>query len=383
VQRDTADAVLAAKECLAGFEGHILLMAGDTPLFEKESLKTLLGMHRAEGALLSFLTSHLDNPRGYGRVLREGGKAVAIVEEKNATKEQRALCEVNTGCYVVRATFLWEALLALSPNALTGEYYLTDLVAAAAKAGGVKTFCVEAAEARGINDREQLAEASDCMRRRILSIHMRAGVTVLCPQSTWVEAGVQLGRDCHLGPQVFIGGSSVLAEGVNVGQGSMLTNCRIGEGAHIKPYSILEEAEVGAGCVVGPFARLRPDTKLGEAVHIGNFVETKNAVFCKGAKANHLSYLGDVDIGEASNIGAGTITCNYDGFAKHHSSIGQGAFIGSDVQLVSPVRIGDGAWVAAGTTVTQDVPDNALAISRSPQHNKGGYALRLKQKKRR
>jgi bifunctional UDP-N-acetylglucosamine pyrophosphorylase/glucosamine-1-phosphate N-acetyltransferase len=381
-QRGTADAVLSAKACLEGFEGDVLLMAGDTPLFEEGSLKALLEAHREGGALLSFVTSKLDNPRGYGRVLREGGKAVAVVEEKNATEAQRALKETNTGCYVAKASFLWEALAALSPNALTGELYLTDMVAAAAKEGAVQTLHVEATEALGVNDKVQLAQATDCMRRRILEGHMRAGVTVLCPQSTWVEAGATLGRDCALGPQVFIGGGSRLEEGVRIEQGSRVEDSRLGAGVHIKPYSVLEGAVVGEACVVGPFARLRPGTRLEEGVHLGNFVEVKNAVLQRGAKANHLSYLGDVDIGEASNVGAGTITCNYDGFAKHRSTIGKAAFIGSDVQLVSPVRVGDGAWVAAGTTVTKDVPDNALALSRAPQHNKPDYALRLKQKKR-
>ena len=381
-QRGTADAVLCAKACLSGFEGDVLLMAGDTPLFEEESLKTLLQRHREAGALLSFLTSTLDNPQGYGRVLREDGKAVAIVEEKNATKAQRAISEINTGCYVAKSSFLWKALAQFSPNALTGELYLTDMVAWAAEVGGVETLCVEASEALGVNDKLQLAKATAHMRQRILNAHMRAGVTVLCPQSTWVEAGVQLGADCLLGPQVFVGGTSVLAEGVRVEQGSHLTDCRIGAGAHIKPYSVLEGAVVGEGCVVGPFARLRPGTRLEEGVHIGNFVETKNAVLARGTKANHLSYLGDVDIGEKSNVGAGTITCNYDGFAKHRSTVGKAVFIGSDVQLVSPINIGDGAWVAAGTTVTQNVPENALAISRCPQQNKADYALRLRKKKR-
>jgi len=381
-QLGTADAVLAAREALAGFEGDILLLSGDTPLLEEGSLQALLGLHRERGALLSFLVSTLENPQGYGRVLREGGKAVGVAEEKNATPAQRALREVNAGCYIARAPFLWEALASLSPNALTGELYLTDMVALAAKAGVVQTLHVEAQTALGVNDKLQLSQVTSCMRQRILEAHMRAGVTVLCPQSTWVEAGVQLGADCVLGPQVFIGEGSVLEEGVRVEQGSMLTRCRIGAGAHIKPYSVLEEALVGEGCVVGPFARLRPGTQLGEAVHIGNFVETKNAVLSKGVKANHLSYLGDVDIGEASNVGAGTICCNYDGFAKHRSTVGKAVFVGSDVQLVSPVRIGDGAWIAAGTTLTKDVPDNALALSRSPQQNKPDYALRLRQKKR-
>ena len=382
-QRGTADAVLSAKACLKGFEGDIVLMAGDTPLLEEGSLKTLLEMHRAQGALLSFLTSTLENPHGYGRILRQGGEAVAIIEEKNATEEERAICEVNAGCYVVRASFLWRALEALAPNALTGELYLTDMVALAAREGAVKTLQVEAVQALGVNDKGQLAQVTACMRQRIVEAHMRAGVTVLCPSSTWVEAGVKIGRDCLLAPQVCIGEGSVLEEGVRVEQGSIVTASHIGARAHIKPYSVVEGATVGEGCVLGPFARLRPGTQLGEAVHLGNFVETKNAVLHKGVKANHLSYLGDVDIGEGSNVGAGTIACNYDGFAKHTSRIGKAAFIGSDVQLVAPVRIGDGAWVAAGTTVTKDVPDNALAISRSPQQNRLDYASRLRQRKRR
>ncbi|MCL2259137.1 MAG: bifunctional UDP-N-acetylglucosamine diphosphorylase/glucosamine-1-phosphate N-acetyltransferase GlmU [Cystobacterineae bacterium] len=381
-QRGTADAVLAAKGILAGFEGDILLIAGDTPLLEEGRLRCLLETHHEKGALLSFLTSQLDNPHGYGRIWREGGKAVAVVEEKNATPAQRSLHEVNTGCYVVQSAFLWKALAALLPNPLTGEFYLTDVVAVAAGEGGVETLCVEEAEAMGVNDKLQLAQATTHMRQRILNAHMRAGTTLLCPQSTWIEAGVEIGEDCTLGPQVFIGGNSILGEGVRIEQGSLLTHCRIAAGAHIKPYSILEEAVVGAGCILGPFARLRPGTKLEEGVHIGNFVETKNATLSKGAKANHLSYLGDADIGEGTNVGAGTITCNYDGFAKHRSTIGKGAFIGSDVQLVSPVRVGDGAWVAAGTTLTKDVPEGALAISRTVQQNKLDYAARLKEKKR-
>ncbi|MCL2625711.1 MAG: bifunctional UDP-N-acetylglucosamine diphosphorylase/glucosamine-1-phosphate N-acetyltransferase GlmU [Cystobacterineae bacterium] len=384
-QRGTADAVLAAKGVLAEFKGDILLMAGDTALLEEGSLGRLLALHRKEGALLSFLTSMLDNPHGYGRIWRQDGRAVAVIEEKNATEAQRALREVNVGCYVVQSAFLWKALEALSPNPLTGEFYLTDIVAAAARGGGeggIETLCIPEAEAMGVNDKVQLAQATDGMRRRILHRHMLAGVTLLCPQSTWIEAGVEIGQGCTLGPQVFIGGNSRLEEAIKIDQGSHITDCHIGAGTHLKPYCVLEGAVVGPGCMLGPFARLRPGTRLEEAVHIGNFVETKNAVLSKGAKANHLSYLGDVDIGEATNVGAGTITCNYDGFAKHRSRIGKGAFIGSDVQLVSPVCIGDNAWVAAGATVTQDVPEGALAISRIPQQNKLDYAGRLKEKKR-
>ena len=380
-QNGTADAVRSARSALEGFQGTVLILYGDTPLIQRESLESLLALHAKSGGKLSLVTFRKHQPKGYGRIVREGGKVARIVEEKDATDEQRKIDEVNAGLYAVDAEFLWRGLEHIRPNNAQKELYLTDLVALAAAEGPVEALNVDGDEMSGVNSRGELAACARALQTRINARHMEAGVTFADPATTYIEETVVLAQDVELGPNVSLRGTTKLATGVRVDQGSILTNAQVAEGAEIKPYSVMDDAVVGPRCVIGPFARLRPGTVLEEGVHVGNFTETKKAHIGKGSKANHLSYLGDAEIGAGVNVGAGTITCNYDGVNKHLTVIEDGAFIGSDSQLVAPVRIGKGALVGAGTTVTKDVPADALVVSRTPATVKEGWAAARRKRK--
>lgn len=376
-QRGTGDAVNAARGSLTGFSGAVLILYGDVPLLTVETLKRLLAAYDPAKGPLAMISCRLADPTGYGRVLRGAGNVVqGIVEHKDATAEQKLVSEVNAGIYVVDAKFLWGALERLTPQNAQGELYLTDIVAQAAKVGTVAVIEAPAEETAGVNDRAELADRAEVIRARINLRHMRLGVTLTHPASTFIDAGVEIGPETSIAPNVSIHGDCEIGAHVTIGQGSVLTHTTVGDGAEVKPYSVLEEAVVGPKCHVGPFARLRPGTVLEEGVHVGNFVETKKARLRKGTKAGHLAYLGDADIGAGCNIGAGTITCNYDGVNKHETVLGAGVFIGSDTQLVAPVRVGDGAFIGAGSTITEDVPAGALSISRTPQTIKEGWAER-------
>jgi bifunctional UDP-N-acetylglucosamine pyrophosphorylase/glucosamine-1-phosphate N-acetyltransferase len=318
-------------------------------------------------------------------VLRAEGRVVRVVEERDATASERALQEVNAGVYAVDARFLMASLSSLRPSNAQGEYYLTDLVALAAASGGVASVAVDFEETAGVNDRVGLADCARVLRRRINQAHMRAGVTLEDPDTTLIEVGVELAADVVVEAFVTLRQGTRIARGVHLGQGSILDAVDVGEETEIRPYCVFEHSRVGPRCILGPFARLRPGSELGEGVHLGNFVELKKTRLGKGSKANHLSYLGDAVVGAGVNVGAGTIICNYDGVAKHLTEVGDNVFIGSDSQLVAPVRVGAGAFIAAGTTLTEDVPEDALALSRAPQVVKPGWARlrreRLKQKK--
>ena len=376
-QRGTGDAVAAARGSLTGFSGAILILYGDVPLLTVDTLKRLIAAYDPAQGPLAMISCKLNDPTGYGRVLRGVGHRVeGIVEHKDATPEQRLITEVNAGIYVVDAKFLWGALERLTPQNAQGELYLTDIVSQAAKVGRVAVIEAPAEETAGVNDRAELADRAEVIRQRINLRHLRAGVTLVHPASTFIDAGVEIGPETTIGPNVSIQGDCEIGAHATLGQGAVLMHTTVGDGAEVKPYSVLEEAIVGPKCHVGPFARLRPGTVLDEGVHVGNFVETKKARLRKGVKAGHLSYLGDADIGAGSNIGAGTITCNYDGVNKHETVLGSGVFIGSDTQLVAPVRVGDGAFIGAGSTITEDVPAGALSLSRTPQTTKEGWAER-------
>lgn len=378
-QRGTGDAVAAARGALTGFQGAVLILYGDVPLLTADTLKRLIAAYNPSKGPLAMISCRLADPTGYGRVLRGAGHRVeGIVEQKDATDEQRRINEVNAGIYVVDAKFLWGALEKLTPQNAQGELYLTDIVAQAAKVGEVAVVEAAAEETAGVNDRAELAERAEIIRTRINLRHMKAGVTLQHPASTFIDAGVEIGPETTIGPNVSIQGECEIGSGVTIAQGSVLVHTTVGDGAEVKPYSVLEESVVGPKCHVGPFARLRPGTVLDEEVHVGNFVETKKARLRKGVKAGHLAYLGDADIGAGSNIGAGTITCNYDGVSKHQTVLGAGVFVGSDTQLVAPVSVGDGAFIAAGSTITEDVPAGALALSRTAQTTKEGWAERRK-----
>lgn len=377
-QRGTADAVKAAQDALKAHEGRVLILYGDVPLLRRETLQSLLAAHDAAGGVLALVSTTLDDPTGYGRVIREGGKVARIVEHKDCTPEERAVKECNAGIYSVDAAFLWKALAEIKPVNAQGEYYLTDLVEMAAKRGPVAAVAADATETAGVNDKVELAARARVLQQRINEAHMRAGVSIQDPATAYIEEGITIGADTEVGPMVSLLAGTVIGKNVIVGQGSVLTASHVADGTHIKPYSVLEEARVGERCIIGPFSRLRPATELAEEVHLGNFVETKKTRIGKGSKANHLTYLGDANIGAGCNIGAGTITCNYDGVNKHLTELGDGVFIGSDSQLVAPVKVGDGGYVGAGTTVTKNVPPGSLAVSRAPQVVKEGWVAAKK-----
>ncbi|MSP63787.1 MAG: UDP-N-acetylglucosamine diphosphorylase/glucosamine-1-phosphate N-acetyltransferase [Myxococcales bacterium] len=374
-QRGTGHAVAQAASSLRGFDGPVLILYGDVPLLGEAILRRLIDAARRH--TLALCTTLLDDPKGYGRIVRDGhGHLARIVEEKDADEEQRRIPEINAGIYCVDAKFLFASLKKLRTDNAQGELYLTDVAARAAKAGQVATIEAEPEQVMGVNDRVDLARADRAMRLRVTEGLMRAGVTVRAPATCFIDAGVTVGADSEIGPLVELRGATRIGAGVRIDTGCVLTDVTVADGAHLKPYTVASESAIGPRAQVGPFAHLRPGSVLGAEVKIGNFVETKKARFGAGAKASHLSYLGDAEIGANANIGCGTITCNYDGHDKFRTVIGEGAFIGSDTQLVAPVTVGAGAIVGAGTTVVEDVPPGALALSRGKQIAVPGYADR-------
>jgi bifunctional UDP-N-acetylglucosamine pyrophosphorylase/glucosamine-1-phosphate N-acetyltransferase len=317
----------------------------------------------------------LENPAGYGRVVHSPGKGPAlIVEEKDATPEERQIREVNAGLYVADAEFLWSTLARVDAKNAQREFYLTDLVALAADGPGAVAVRVSPLEAQGVNDLEDLSLAVRAMTRRIASALMKSGVTLEDPERFDADEGVEVGPDTVIEPSVRLRGTTRIGAGCAIGQGSILSDTVVGDGVQVLPYCHLDQARVGDGCRVGPYARLRPEASLAEGVHVGNFVELKKTSMGKRSKANHLAYLGDATIGADVNVGCGTITCNYDGERKHPTRIGDGVFVGSDSILVAPISIGKGAYVAAGSTLTENVPAGALALGRARQVNKNGWA---------
>jgi bifunctional UDP-N-acetylglucosamine pyrophosphorylase/glucosamine-1-phosphate N-acetyltransferase len=381
----TGDAARVGLEGLGAGEGPILVLAGDTPLLRTETLRRLLETRREGDLDLAFLSFRPPEPADFGRVVRgPGGRVRRIVEAVNASRREKGIAEVNAGVYCFAPEALARALAGIRRNPVSREYYLTDAVELLASRGG-KVEAIEAAdwrEAWGVNTRRDLAAAEELERRRGVEAALDAGVTVLDPATVRIGPGVSLEPDVILHSFVSLEGASALEEGCEILPFTRLRDCRIGAGASVGPHCEAEGARIGARARVGPFARLRPGSVIEEDVRVGNFVETKNTVLRKGAKAQHLSYLGDADVGAGSNIGAGVITCNYDGEKKHPTKIGEKAFIGSDVQLVAPVTVGAGAYVGAGTTVTEDVPEGALALSRVPQSNRDGWVARRKEKKK-
>lgn len=378
-QRGTGDAVRCAMPQIDATSEAVLILCGDTPLLDPEQLTQLLGaLDRAGDAPMALLTAQVPDPTGYGRILRDAsGRVIGIREHKDATPEERAIAEVNPGVYLARSAFLGRALAGLTTDNAQGELYLTDIVAQAAKAGGAAAVVArDVGSLVGINDRAQLAAAEEVLYGRIADRLRKSGVTIRT--SARVDAGVAVEPDAVIEHAVVLRGGTRVGAGARIDVGSVLTDVVVEAGASVKPYTVASQSSIGAGAQIGPFSHLRPESQIEADAHIGNFVETKKTVVRKGAKANHLAYLGDGDIGEGANVGAGTIFCNYDGFRKHRTEIGAGAFIGSDSQIVAPVKIGAGAYVATGTTVTRDVPDEALAIGRVKQENKEGYATRLK-----
>jgi len=368
-QLGTGHALLQARNFLADFRGDILVVCGDTPRIRPATLAGLAAEHASAGAAATVLTAAVDDPFGYGRVLRDAaGQVTRIVEEKDATPEEKRVREVNTGIYCFSAAGLFEALAGLAPANAQGEYYLTDVVGRYVEKGLlVRAVAVkDPGEAAGVNDRLQLAGAERSIRSALLEDLMRSGVTVIDPASTFVDRGVRIGPDTVIYPFTMVEGDTIVGAGCVIGPGTRLVGARVGDGVTVQ-NSIVVDSSVGDGSSIGPFAYLRPGTDLGKDVKVGNFVEIKKSRIGDGSKVPHLSYLGDAVVGEKVNVGAGTITCNYDGQKKWPTHIGDGAFIGSNANLVAPVRIGAGAVVGAGSTITRDIPAGALGVERARQ----------------
>src|SRR5215207_9702539 len=366
-QRGTGDAVMSAREALGDADSTLLVLSGDVPLVRAETLGSLVHQHRTHrgrGAACTLMAVRLEDPTGYGRVIRdEEGRFQKIVEQKDATPEERQVGEINAGIYCFETRLLFPALARVKPENAQGEFYLTD-VPGILRADGedVSVYThTDAREVSGINTRVELSEFERLLRLRTLrSLMLNSGVTVIDPQHTYVSPDAQIGRDTTLHPNVHVEGRTVIGEGCEIGQGSRISDSRVGNGVTVKDHCVVVDSEVADHCVVGPFAHLRMNARVEEGAHVGNFVEMKKSRLGAKSKANHLTYLGDADVGERTNIGAGTITCNYDGKNKHPTVVEHDVKIGSDTMLVAPVRVGARAVTGAGSVVTEDVPPDAL-----------------------
>jgi len=384
-QLGTGHAVMQAMQQLDGKRKKILILSGDVPLTRLDTLKKLLEEHQRSGNALTLVTMKLDDPAQYGRIVRDGaGNVMKIVEARDADAKQREIREVNGGIYLFEAKDLAENLRRLSTDNAQGEYYLTDLISMLAEAGmRVGAVVVDdPAEASGVNSRAELATVEAEIQRRVVQKLMRDGVTFRNPETVVIDSMVAIGNDTVIYPFVTLEGSTRIGSDCVIEPSVHLYNVIVGNNVHIKTGTVAEGAVIEDEATVGPYAHLRPGTKLGKHVKVGNFVETKKAIFGEGSKASHLSYIGDADVGADVNIGAGTITCNYDGVNKHKTILEDGVFIGSDTQLVAPVRVGRGAYVGAGSTITKDVPPDSLALSRVPQKVVEGWAKNKKKKKK-
>jgi bifunctional UDP-N-acetylglucosamine pyrophosphorylase / glucosamine-1-phosphate N-acetyltransferase len=376
-QRGTGHAMQVARRAIRSRAKFAIVAPGDAPLLRTETLAGLLDTHRRGEAAATILTGEVDDPTDYGRIVRDSeGRVQAIVEEKSATPEQRAIREVNSSIYCFTLAKLWPCLNILRAENAHRELYLTDVIGLLR--GRNERVLAEIAtdwrEILGCNTRAHLADADRIFRARKAAALMDAGVTIYLPETTWIDPEVAAGADTVIEPCVQLLGKTRIGARCRIRTGSVLQDTRVDDDAVVDANSYLVSSRVGAQAQVGPFSRLRPDSDIRAGAHVGSFVEMKNTVLGEGAKAPHLSYLGDAAIGERTNVGAGTITCNYDGVAKYRTTIGRKVFIGSDTALVAPVRVGDGAYIAAGSVITDNVPSDALAIARGRQSNKPGWA---------
>jgi bifunctional UDP-N-acetylglucosamine pyrophosphorylase/glucosamine-1-phosphate N-acetyltransferase len=380
-QLGTAHALQQAEPYLTGRSGSVILLSGDVPLLSPNTLKQLLETHRGSGAAATVVTATVERPYGYGRIVRTRGRIARIVEERDASPTQRKINEINSGIYAFDLPPLFDALRAIASQNTQGEFYLTDLVAIYRRRRlPVETLLVEnAQEIRGINSRSELAEVSRLVRQKKNEELMAAGVTLIDPATTYVDPEVEIAADTVLHPGVVIEGRTRIGSACEIQAYVRISDSEIGDHVTINSFCLISGAQVANGAALGPFAHLRPGAAIGERAKIGNFVELKNTSLGPRSKANHLSYLGDATIGADVNVGAGTITCNYDGVHKHRTVIEDGAFIGSDSQLVAPVTVGKGAYVGAGSSIVADVPAGALGIARGRQSNVEGWAERRKE----
>ena len=381
-QLGTGHALLQTRPVLEGKSGTLVLLSGDAPLLTPDTVGALLETHAEAGAAATVITANLPRPYGYGRIVRTSGRITKIVEERDASDAQRKITEINSGIYAFTLETLFKALDSLGNANNQGEYYLPDLIAIYRKQRKpVATYTVARMdEVRGINSRTELAEVSTMVRQQKNEELMAAGVTLIDPATTYVDADVVVGPDTVIYPCVFLEGSTKIGSACEIHSGARIVNSTVGDRVCVRNHTVVTDSTIEAGAMLGPFAHIRPGSKVGEEVHIGNFVELKKTVMGKGAKANHLAYLGDATIGSATNVGAGTITCNYDGEKKHQTIIGKGVFVGSNSTLVAPVTLADGSYIAAGSAVTTDVPAGALAIGRARQENKEGWREKRAQK---
>ncbi len=379
-QRGTGHALLVARKALGGAR-HVLVLPGDAPLVRTATLQGLLRAHIDGGAAATLLTAVLADPTGYGRIVRKdsdgsSGRVAAIVEQSRLTGNQGEINEVNSSIYCFSLAKLWPAMARLRPDNIHRELYLTDAIAVLAEQGEtvLAQIASDAGEILGCNTRAELAEVDRTFRRRAAESLMASGVTIQFPDTVVIDPEVTAGADTYLSAGVQLLGRTRIGANCRIGAGSILSDMTIGDGVNVKPYCVLNASRIASGAQIGPFAHLRENVEVGENARVGNFVEAKKTVLGRRAKAMHLSYLGDARIGEETNIGAGTITCNYDGVRKNPTTIGKRVFIGSDTALVAPIRVGDGAYVAAGSVIVQNVPADALGIARGRQENKLGWA---------
>ena len=382
-QLGTGHALAQAEALLHGRRGTLVMLSGDVPLLRTATLNSLLQRHTERQAAATVLTATVERPDGYGRIVRENGRIAGIVEHKDATPAQRAVHEINSGVYAFDLAPVFDALREIGSSNAQGEYYLPDLVRIYRARGlRVETVTVDDPnEILGVNSRKELADVSAILNARKNADLMAEGVTILDPASAWIGPDVAVGADTVIHPNVYLEGRTRIGAGCTIHAGVRIVNSTLGDGVVVNNFCVIAESRIGDGAKVGPFAHIRPDSRIDRDVHIGNFVELKKTSIGRGSKANHLSYLGDATIGENVNVGAGTITCNYDGTAKHATVVEDGAFIGSDTQLIAPVRVGRGAYVAAGSSITDDVPPESLAITRVRQVNKEGWVARRRPKR--
>jgi bifunctional UDP-N-acetylglucosamine pyrophosphorylase/glucosamine-1-phosphate N-acetyltransferase len=376
-QRGTGHTVMVARDALASYN-HVIVLSGDAPLITPATIERLRDFHLQKKAAMTLLSAELENPTGYGRILRKtskGDEVKAIVEEKSANVQQKKIREINAGFYAFAVKPLYANIGQLNTNNVHGEYYLTDMagVFAKAKAKVVALKTANPVEILGSNTRAEMMEIDGLMRLAKCRELMTAGASIFYPQSCVIDAEVEVGPDTIIEPFVQLLGRTRIGSECRIRSYSVIQNSEIGDRVMVRPGSILDEARIAADAVIGPYSHLRPGSEIGEGAHVGNFVETKKIKLGKTSKANHLTYLGDAEIGAGVNVGAGTITCNYDGVNKHKTEIGDGVFVGSDSTLVAPVKIGKGSYIGAGSCITEDVPEDSLALGRSRQTTKEGW----------
>lgn len=383
-QLGTGHAVMQAKLLLAAVDGVTIVICGDTPLVRKETVEAMVALHARHGAAATILTAELNEPAGYGRIVRgPDNDVLKIVEHKDCNPEELAIKEINTGTYCFDNRKLFKALEQVTNGNAQGEYYLTDVIGILRNEGNAIMACLveDPAESIGVNDRIALGEAERLMRLRINAYHQVNGVTLIDPAGTYIEAGVTIGADTVIYPGTVLRGRTSIGEDCAIGPQTELTDTIVGNGTKIR-QTVSEGTQIGAECNIGPFAYLRPGTRLADHVKIGDFVEIKNSAIGEHSKVPHLSYVGDAVVGSNVNIGCGAITANYDGYNKSKTEIGDNVFIGSNANLIAPIKIGKGAYVVAGSTITQNVADNDLAIARERQVNKPGYAEKIRNRAR-